>query len=246
MRNPSSRAHNDTSLGARADTFTRVLGDASSAPRGDTSLTPSADGRRCSWCRSPITDVRARFCGQRCRQTAFRLRRRRATELVDAEPKRLAFADPPYPGRAKRYYGNEPTFAGEVDHAALIASLEASFDGWALSTSADALRSILPLCPSEARVCAWVKPIGTATRTLGIHNTWEPLIVVPGRRRRGGVRDWLSAQPARFGGELMGRKPLAFCAWLFDLLGAAAGDEFVDVFPGTGVVTRAWREWIAT
>ncbi len=40
----------------------------------------------------------------------------------------------------------------------------------------------------------------------------------------------------------MGRKPVAFCAWLFDLLGMVPGDELVDLFPGTGAVTRAWRE----
>jgi hypothetical protein len=54
----------------------------------------------------------------------------------------MAYADPPYPGKAWMYRG-EPTYAGEVDHAALIASLKA-FDGWALSTSARALRHVLP------------------------------------------------------------------------------------------------------
>jgi hypothetical protein len=156
---------------------------------------------------------------------------------------RFAYADPPYPGRARRYYGREATYAGEVDHAELVASLEASgYDGWALSTAADALRGVLPLCPSGARVCPWVKPVGACPRTYGIHNTWEPVIVVGGRRLRGGVRDWLSAQPARFGGTLPGRKPLAFCGWLFDLLGMLPGDELVDIFPGTGVVSRAWAE----
>lgn len=28
--------------------------------------------------------------------------------------------------------------------------------------------------------------------------------------------------------------------WVFDLLGALPGDEFVDVFPGSGGVGRAW------
>lgn len=50
---------------------------------------------------------------------------------------RFAYADPPYPGLAARYYADQPTYAGEVDHAALVASLEASgYDGWALSTAA--------------------------------------------------------------------------------------------------------------
>ncbi|MBX3205092.1 MAG: hypothetical protein KF764_08480 [Labilithrix sp.] len=200
--------------------------------------------RRCSWCSellSPTARPYQDFCGRRCRQSAFRLRRRRTTAAANDRPMRFAYADPPYPGRARKYYANEPSYAGEVDHAELIASLEASgFDGWALSTAADALRDVLPLCPAHVRVTSWVKPIGASSRTYGIHNTWEPLLVVGGRKLRGGVRDWLSAQPARFGGALPGRKPLAFCAWLFDLLGMLPGDELVDLFPGSGVVSRAW------
>lgn len=203
--------------------------DASSEPRGYGPVVQSGSRR-----------ADARYCGVRCRQAAFRLRRRRQTDAAADRPMRFAYADPPYPGRAARYYAREPTYAGEVDHRALIASLEAYGDGWALSTAADALRDVLPLCPPGARVCAWVKPIGASPLTYGIHNCWEPLIVVRGRRRRPGVRDWLRAQPARFGGELPGRKPLAFCAWLFDCLGMAPGDELVDMFPGTGVVGRAW------
>ena len=203
-----------------------------------------ASVRLCAWCQDkPVTDPRATFCGRRCRQAAFRLRRRRATEYSDDRPMRMAYADPPYPGLSSKYYRNESTYAGEVDHVALIADLSRPgvYDGWALSTSSKALRDILPLCPPEARVCAWVKPIGACPRTFGIHGTWEPLIVVPGRSLRPGKRDWLSAQPARFGGELPGRKPPAFWAWLFDLMGMVPGDDFVDLFPGTGLGGRVWR-----
>ena len=153
---------------------------------------------------------------------------------------RFAYADPPYPGRARRLYGCD-----EVDHARLIAFLLERFpDGWALSTAEDALRDLLPLCPPPplTHVCPWVKPIAPSSRTHGLHTCWEPLIVVGGRRRPPGRRDWLRAQPARFGGTLVGRKPLAFCAWLFDCLGAVAGDELVDLFPGTGIVGRAWAQ----
>jgi hypothetical protein len=162
---------------------------------------------------------------------------------------RFAFADPPYPGLAKRYYGDQPNFAGEVDHPALIARLESrraagELDGWALATSGrwSTLRALAPHVPAEADLHPWVKPIGVSGRTYGPHNTWEALLVVPGRRLRPGFRDWLSAQPARHGGELIGRKPLAFCAHLFRALGMLPGDELEDLFPGTGIVTRAWRE----
>lgn len=155
---------------------------------------------------------------------------------------RVAYADPPYPGTAARYYKSEPTYAGEVDHVELVASLSSGYDGWALSTSAKALRDVLPLCPPGIRVCSWVKPHGAAPATYGVHNCWEPLLVMPARHLRPGVRDWLSAHAARGGGSLPGRKPIAFCAWLFALLGLQPGDELVDLFPGTGVVGRAWAE----
>lgn len=210
-----------------------------------------SDGPRCTWCGASLVDRRrARYCGRRCRQAAFRLRRRRDPSFTDrsatpAAPPGLcfAYADPPYPGTAARYYRHEPTYAGEVDHATLVASLTAGgYAGWALSTSSRALRDVLPLCPANARVCAWVKPIGISGAAYRPPSTWEALIVVGGRSRRPGVRDWLRAQPARSWGSLMGRKPLAFCAWLFDCLGMVPGDHLVDLFPGTGAVSRAWAE----
>lgn len=199
--------------------------------------------RSCGWCNGPLgatASALARFCGQKCRQAAFRLRRSSETLARAAKPLRVAYADPPYPGMAKKYYGSE-----EVDHEALIASLEASengYDGWALSTSSKSLRDVLPICPPGVRVAAWVKPISASPRTKGPHSTWEPVIVKPARLLQPGVRDWLSAQPARSGGTLPGRKPIAFCAWLFRLLGMRPGDELLDLFPGTGIVARSWRE----
>jgi len=218
------------------------------------SAAPNDDRAICAWCRSdlPTTPVagglRRRFCGRKCRQAAFRLRRLRG--VVPAGATQLGvfrYADPPYPGLASKYYRDEASFAGEVDFPALIASLvdarrTGACLGWALSTSARSLRELLPLCPAEARVCAWVKPINASPRTYGLHNTWEPVIVVPGRRLRPGKRDWLRAMPARMEGSLPGRKPIAFCAWLFELLGMLPGDTIEDLYPGTGIVSRAWAE----
>lgn len=198
----------------------------------------------CAWCRGRILATRkdAVFCSRKCRQSAFRARRRHQVDTENRSPMSFAYADPPYPGFAKKLYGQEESYAGEVDHGALIVSLCDRFDGWALSTGAYALRDVLPLCPPQARVCAWCKPIGVSSLTYGAHNTWEPLIVVPGRALRPGKRDWLCAQPARFGGTLPGRKPIAFAMWLFSLLGILPGDSFVDLFPGTGMVERCWKE----
>lgn len=200
--------------------------------------------RICAWCGEPtLTDPRARFCGQKCRQSAHRLRKRGAQRVVAAatDPRRAAYADPPYPGLS-HYYRDQPTYAGEVDHRALIASL-AAFDGWALSTSSAALREVLPLCPPEVRVCAWTKPNPAPPGTYGLHSRWEALLVLPVRRMRPGFPDWLHAAPARLGGEtLIGRKPIGFCSFLFRALGLLPGDTLADLFPGTGIVGRAWAE----
>jgi hypothetical protein len=194
-----------------------------------------------------VSGSRRRFCSRKCRQAAFRLRQRHASACATASPGAFHYADPPYPGTSAKYYRDERNYAGEVDFPRLILELTTAHQageclGWALSTSARSLRVLLPLCPPDARVCVWVKPIGVSRWTYGLHNTWEPLIVVPGRRRRPGKRDWLRAMPARSEGSLPGRKPIAFCAWLFDLLGMQPGDTLVDLFPGTGIVSRAWAE----
>jgi hypothetical protein len=153
----------------------------------------------------------------------------------------LAYADPPYPGRA-HLYKDHPDYAGEVDHEALIARLVA-YDGWALSTSAEALRDILPMCPPEARVLAWVKHTVTVS--------WEPLIVVSARKPQG-VRDWIQVEPdsyqwrAKPDSYVIGQKPVPFCKWMFAWLGAQPGDSLDDIFPGSGQVGRAWEEWQAS
>lgn len=185
--------------------------------------------------------VDAVFCGRRCRQWAFRLNQRHRIEQHNSKPLRVAYADPPYPGKAYLYKA-EASFAGEVDHRALIDLLTVQYDGWALSTSAAALKRVLAMCPDGVRVGPWVKPGGVSSKTIGAHNAWEPLIVMPARELRPGFPDFISTHPARNGGDLIGRKPIAFVAWMFKMLGALPGDTLVDLYPGTGIVARCWRE----
>ncbi len=167
---------------------------------------------------------------------------------------RMAYADPPYPGCAG-IYRDHPDFAGEVDHAALIDRLEREFaDGWALSTSASALPFVLSLCPqidkaAEFRVCSWVRSV-VPRPPQRVTWSWEPVLVrTPHWRQRyegDFVRDTLTSagQPSGFlGGSITGQKPVAFCHWLFGLLGLSPEDEFVDIFPGSGAVTKAWDAW---
>lgn len=157
---------------------------------------------------------------------------------------RIAYADPPYPGQAKKHYGSD---AREVNHRLLADHLERRFDGWALSTSSPALAHVLPLCPDGVRVMAWVKPFASFKKGVNPAYAWEPVIVSPARDLPSGeghstVRDWVSANITLERGT-SGAKPKMFCYWLFTVLGARQGDELVDIFPGSGAVTEAWETW---
>ena len=263
--------------------------------------------RLCDWCQQAIastTRVDAVCCSVRCRQARHRFKSGAgALPVASGRPLRLAYADPPYPGLSKKYYSDHPDYAGEVDHDELISRLTSTFDGWALSTSARALPSVLASCPPGVRVAAWVRG-ERPTRSAWPLNAWEPVIYWGGRQAvasgsgrdgSGGVvlageddaswpagRDalaiatrrvapgsvteyshdashvathdasWLQARRVdalvyRPGVRLtdpnrvIGAKPAEFCQWVFQLLGATRGDEFVDIFPGSAGVARAWR-----
>ncbi|MDP2662778.1 MAG: hypothetical protein Q8R28_18845 [Dehalococcoidia bacterium] len=154
---------------------------------------------------------------------------------------RFAYADPPYIGQAHRYPEKQ-----EVDHAALIARLVAEYpDGWALSCSSPSLRIILPLCPDDVRVMAWVKPFAVYKPNVNPAYAWEPVIVRGGRKRTREmptVRDWVEAN-ITLHTSVVGAKPHAFCRWLFEVLGAQLGDELCDLYPGSGAVTQAWEHY---
>ena len=158
---------------------------------------------------------------------------------------RLAYADPPYPGQADRHYSHDPSCA-EVDHADLIDRLSA-YDGWALSSGANlaALQYVVPLLPEGTRVCVWVKPFASFKPGVNPGYAWEPVFVKPARRLGRDVptvRDWIAANITIKKG-LSGSKPTGFCQWLFQVMGAESGDEFLDMFPGTGAVGRAWDKY---
>lgn len=79
--------------------------------------------------------------------------------------------------------------------------------------------------------------------------SWEPVIVRTAQWRQRRPHDFISdvlfvSQPHGFlGGTITGQKPLAFCYWMFNLLGLEPRDEFDDLFPGSGTVTAAWEAW---
>lgn len=147
---------------------------------------------------------------------------------------RFAYADPPYIGMAHRY--PEKT---EVDHPQLIRRLVDEYpEGWALSLSSVTLGIILPMCPADVRVMAWVKPFAVFRPNVGVAYAWEPVIVHGGRKRTREqltVRDWVSA-PITLERGVVGAKPEAFCRWLLEVLNYQSGDTIDDIFPGTGVL----------
>ena len=151
----------------------------------------------------------------------------------------FAYADPPYVGCAGLY--PEKT---EVDHPRLIARLVAEYpDGWALSCSSPSLRFLLPLCPEAVRVLAWTKPFAVYKPNVGVAYTWEPVLVLGGRRRtrqQPTARDSL-AESITLKRGCVGAKPQRFCEWLLDVLNVEPGDELHDLFPGTGAMTRAFH-----
>ncbi len=175
-----------------------------------------------------------------------------------ARPLRFRYGDPPYPGLARRYYGDEPEFDGEVDHVALLARLQEA-DAWALSTSAEALPWLLSHLEvrggttpprlfdargRRVRIAVWKRGArpGVSHRP---RRAWEPVLYSGGRQER--RDDWTPdvldhhARPRRTERRrLVGAKPGEFWWWLFELVGLRPGDTFEDLFGGTGAGSRAW------
>lgn len=137
-------------------------------------------------------------------------------------------------------------------YAEFIRRLHAKYpDGWALSASSSSLQAILPLCPVNVRIAAWVKPFHAYKKGVRPAYAWEPVIYQGGRNKnhpppeKGGKattpKDFLVCNITLKKG-LTGAKPEAFCEWIISLLNARKGeDRFDDIFPGTGVFTRMWE-----
>lgn len=177
---------------------------------------------------------------------------------------RFAYADPPYLGCCGLYEHHHPDgrcWDHLSTHEALIRRLNDEFpDGWALSCTSGSLRSLLPLCPHNARVAPWCKTFGTFKRGVRPAYMWEPVIFYGGRNpafghphkppEKGGKQNtpkdfaliWggdLLAEPITLKKGLTGAKPERFCEWVLDLLGfRVEEDEMIDLFPGTGVMGR--------
>ena len=164
---------------------------------------------------------------------------------------RLAIVDPPYYGHSQQFYGDLHEQASDYDtldaHRDLIDRL-GEFDGWALHMTSSNLHDILPLCPKDARVMAWVKPFCSWKKNVTVAYAWEPVVVWGGRKRPSEhtghetVRDWVAANITLQRG-LVGAKPAEVVWWLLEVLGAQPDDEIIDMFPGSGAVQQAIDAW---
>lgn len=185
-------------------------------------------GRTCAWCTRPMPHTARRdavTCSKKCRQARHRFVRAivptgpwpadepagtssstSSPSSSSSSPRRLAYADPPYPDLAGRYYADHPDFGGEVDHAQLVEQL-AGFDGWALSTSARALPDVLRICPPGVRVAAWHRGAAAYARSPYALNAWEPVIYVPVPAHDVSCRDL--AEPSRPAEADLSRRPRA-------------------------------------
>jgi len=160
---------------------------------------------------------------------------------------RFAYADPPYLGQSRHYdHPDAEKWDHVYAHHDLIAELVVDFpDGWALSCSSPSLRHLLPVCPDDVRVAAWVKPFHAFKKGVRPAYAWEPVLFRGGRNSnhppplKGGrqttPKDWFSCNITLRKG-LVGAKPPEFCRWILDLLGYEDGDDMHDLFPGTGIM----------
>lgn len=147
------------------------------------------------------------------------------------------YADPPYHGNEDRYR------CKRVDLAELIPVMESTSSIRALSISEPMLPEALSLI-DRPRVCCWFKhwPIPTSWPI----KMWEPVVIWGAYPADPSGLDQMPTDSLLFpaGGEnrpdFWSPKPDPFCDWVLDLiLGSASAGYLVDLFSGSGSMSRA-------
>lgn len=176
---------------------------------------------------------------------------------------KFAYADPPYLGCCKLYDHYHPNGLcwDQLDtHRLLIERLCEEYpDGWAMSATSGSLRVILPYCPPDVRVAAWVKSFCAFKKGVRPAYAWEPVIFWRGRNPNAGhshapppkggkqntPKDFI-VEPITLRKGLTGAKPEKVCHWILELLNFQPGDTCDDLYPGTGVMGRVASNWALT
>jgi len=125
---------------------------------------------------------------------------------------------------------------------------------------------LLPMDPEtfkagDYRVGVWAKPMCAFKRNVKVAWSWEPVLLKALRPaevhrildpKRGPGKYMVSRdhieEPAVLQGMTMkkgltGVKPERVCHWVFEMAGLHPDDEFHDLYPGSGAVTKAWHSW---
>ena len=173
---------------------------------------------------------------------------------------KLAIADPPYLGRANRWYGDgcgDGNGIGRADshpdakkwddpktHLELVEQLERDYDGWAIALTVHSLSTYMRVIETDSRngirVMSWIKPIAIPSGSR-IATSWEPVIVRVPKDRKGWkfgkrMKDYLIANPKQNG--FVGAKPQEWTDWVLDAMGFQDGDTVDDLFYGSGAVSQ--------
>ena len=175
---------------------------------------------------------------------------------------KFAIADPPYLGRAVRWYGaggcGNGYGSGQADihpeaeiwdnpltHKQLCKDLLSNYDGFAIALTVHSLSTYMSELQTNSRngirVMCWVKPSSIPSGNR-LQNVWEPVIIkMPQSRKKyksaKSCKDVLEAHPPRNG--FVGSKPALWTNWVLDAMGVIDGDQVDDLFKGSGLVTQA-------
>lgn len=175
---------------------------------------------------------------------------------------KLAIADPPYLGRAHRYYGiggyanghgegraDEHPAAAEWDnperHTRLVRQLQQDYDAWAIAMTIHSIGVYAAAVNLDSRTGyrfgAWVKPRSNPSGSR-IATSWEPVLFhIPQERRRYDSGSYVNDHlvTAAGGAAFMGAKPATWTRWVLDVLGYDPQTDTVDdLFPGSGSVSN--------
>jgi len=174
---------------------------------------------------------------------------------------KFAIADPPYLGRAVRWYGEggcgngygygqadtHPEAAkwdNPITHKELCKHLLANYDGFAIALTVHSLSTYMSEFVTDSRngirVMAWVKPSAVPSGNR-LQNVWEPVIIKMPQSRKNykagkSCKDVLTVHPPRNG--FIGAKPPEWTKWVLDAMGVNNGDTVDDLFVGSGAVTN--------
>ncbi len=178
---------------------------------------------------------------------------------------KLAIADPPYLGRAHRWYGiggwGKGNGKGRADehpeaylwdkpetHINLALKLLNEYDGFAIACTVHSLSTYLSVIPTSStngiRIMSWIKPASPPSGSR-ITQSWEPVIVKVPKERKARIKgnlmvDYLICTAPRTG--FTGSKPISWTLWVLNAMGYQPNDEVHDLFPGSGMVQKAINE----